>query len=338
MHRFTASLLAALTLASCSASPTDPATPTPAVAAATPDATAPSHALAFVAEGRSYLVISADPDVESVVGTPVVRAVGDTVVVEHTPAFTSPAADAWLGRVVRLYGPSGAVCEGVVHRSVLVGRYSPTPETIDRLKGEAVQNEEPLQPAEIVDEAWTGATGALAVVLAAEVDATGCDGAIWAAPADAPTPVVHPVTTADIADERAYLARFRALPSWSESQARYEEEAREDRAPRWDGHGESAPVVNVVDLGTSKMVFVTADVGGGCGDFTEQATVVFREDASGVHLMGTTKDAAFVPLGAADIDGDGTVELIVPGGLRKIGEGGYERLEAVEVRYLGCPC
>ena len=337
MTRFALSLLSALTLASCASGTTDPSTPAAPVETASADAGDKAHTLAFTAEGRAYVLLSNEADVENVTGAPVVRAIGETVVVERTPGAKSAAEDVWLGRVVRLYGASGAVCEGVVHRSVLIGRYSPSTDTLAKLKGEASEDEQPLTPDEIVEEAWSGATGATAVVLAGEVDTTGCDGAIWAGSADVPAPVVHAVTTPDIDVERQYLARFRALPSWAETQRQYDEEPRENQAPRWDGHGDSSPVVNMVDLGTSKMVFVTAEVGEGCGDFSARSTAVFREDGSGVTLMGIS-ESAFVPLGVSDVDGDGTVELVVPGGLRHVGEGNYDDLKSLEVPYLGCPC
>lgn len=358
--RFAVSLVSALLLASC-ASATGPETPSASAApeAETAQEASTNHALAFAVQDRAYVVLSREPDVERLSGAPVMRGVTDPLLVEHTPAGTSAAEDAWVGRAVRLYGASGVVCEGIVRRSVLVGRYSPSFETMARLRGEGggahdgeadpaedpsakaatvEATEEPaLTPAEIADEAWTGAVGAGAVVLAGEVDATGCEGALWATPADAPVAFTHPVETAGVVDELAYLARFRALPSWLELQRQYDEAAREDRAPRWDGHGESAPVVNVIALQDAKLVFVTADVGGGCGDFTARSTVVYREDARGVTLMGTT-DTAFVPLGAVDVDGDGAVELLVPDGVRFAGQGAYEDVRAVTVPYLGCPC
>ena len=308
-------------------------------AAAPPDAprTTSPFALAFVEGGRAHVVLDPSPDLTEAT-SPEVRSLEDPVVVASTPRRLSSAAATWLGRRVRLYGATGALCEGVVGDVALVGRVSPHEATTARLQGRD-DEAPPLSPAEVASEAWSIAAAADAVVLAGEVDAVGCEGAVWAGPADVPAPAFVLSEAADAATEHRALAAFRALPSWAAVEDRYRTDVREDRAARWDSHGESRPTVNVIALGDgSRFVIVTADVGGGCGDFGASATAVFREDARGLTLTGPPAEESFVPTAAVDVDGDGALDLVLPTGVRRARGGAFEHGEALRVPFLGCPC
>ena len=335
MPRFALPALAFSLLASCSdaaeVAPVPSHPRSPSVAAA-------PFALAFVEGGRAHVVLDATPDVTRASGAPELRSLEDPVVVAtHVSAPSGAAIDAWLGRRVRLYGTTGPVCEGVLRAVALVGRVSPHEGTLSRWRG-GEDDQAPLTPAAIAGEAWAVATEGGGVVLAGELDADGCEGALWAGLADTPAPEFHASEAADAETESRALAAFRALPAWAEVAARYHDEVREERAPRWDTHGESRPTVNVIDLGASRLVVVTADVGGGCGDFGATQTTIFRDGARGLEVVGAPIDASFVPTSAADVDGDGALDLVLPNGVRRAIGGSFERAEAIEVPFLGCPC
>lgn len=334
MTRFAISALALCLLASCS----DAAEVAPGPAHPKgPPAGPAAFALAFVEGGRAHVVLDASPDLAIATGAPDVRSLGDPVVAAREVATPGAGANAWLGRRVRLYGMTGAVCEGVVGAAALVGRVSPHEATLSRLRGVA-EDEAPLAPSEVTDEAWRVVAEGGGVVLAGEVEGASCEGALFAGLADAPAPVFHPSAAADAETEARALAAFRALPAWAAVEARYEDEIKEDRAPMWDSHGEPRPTVNVVAAGGARLVVVTADVGGGCGDFGATQTTVFRDGARGLELVGAPIDASFVPTSAADVDGDGELDLVMPNGVRRAAGGAFERSETIEVPFLGCPC
>lgn len=255
-------------------------------------------------------------------------------------AVATPAQRAWVGRRVRLSGAAGVVCEGTVRSLSVEARVMPDTSLVDALTGEdAPEGERPT-----LDSLWELASGAGRVALVADVDGErGCDGALWAEPAEASAKLTRGVDDADDATRALALAEFRKLPAWEDAAARWSDDlaARDEAAPdvaRWDEVG-GAPDVKLVEGGS--LVIVSKDVGGGCGEFDASITAVFRVrgGAAGPTLELANdpgRGRAFDVLGAVDLDGDGALDLLVPGGFRR----GAALDDAVtsDVPFLGCPC
>ncbi|MCC6646583.1 MAG: hypothetical protein IT374_13555 [Polyangiaceae bacterium] len=256
------------------------------------------------------------------------------------PAALSPEEGAWVGRRVRLSGPRGVVCEGVASSLAVEARVMPDPSLVDALLGDA--SEWHGDPVTLLST-WELAEQAGSVALVADVDAVeACDGALWGEPATSPPKVTRGIDDAD-ADTRAVaLEAFRALPAWRDAEARF----RADEAPTeaalaaraWDELG-GEPDVKLVEGGA--LVIVTKDVGGACGEFDASLTAVFRPviGAGGAALElvhDPSRGRAFDVLGAVDLDGDGALELLVPGGFRR--GASLDDEVTSEVPFLGCPC
>jgi hypothetical protein len=92
-------------------------------------------------------------------------------------------------------------------------------------------------------------------------------------------------------------------------------------------------------------MLVSASAGAGCGGFFGRMSVVFQvTDPQTLPRLSLLSDAlpddeldAAAPLAAADLDGDGTLELLVHEGLL-IGLGRETRRDALRVPFLDCPC
>ena len=322
----------------------EPSEPSPLVAE---NPTAFDSALVVHVGDRAYLVLDAAPELAWAEGKPEVSAVEG----EGFYAVTRPVADGHvperargtLGKRVSLFGAAGAVCEAVVDEVTLLGRVSPDGDTYSKWRGEARDEADHVLPAtpraEMADEAWTMAEGS--IVLAATLRPIGrCAGASFAL-LGAETSRASNVATlrdADTTTTARALEAFRALPAYSTHATDYLAYAKDMpdavTAPTWERHGESSPRVTSVRTATEKLVWVTANVDGGCGDFGAELSALFRETASGLEVV-RVMDGFSRGLEGAVKTSDG-YELVFPEA--HVGPKETDEVERLEVRTFGCSC
>lgn len=288
-------------------------------------------------------VVLAEPLPEGIARGPVTLASSTGIITLRRgvePRAASAEQLAWLGRRVRLSGAVGEVCEGSVIGLAVEARVMPEGVLDDEGAGdEADPGEAPRTPESLWELAST--VGRVALVADVAADAP-CDGALWAEDAGRAPRVTLALRDADDETSAAALAAFRALPTWEEAATRWiDDAAARDAAPAdaiWDSVG-GPPSVRLVE--GAALVVVTKDTGGGCGEFDGSITAVFRvlrgpRGASVELVNDPSTTRAFDVLGAVDLDGDGALELLVPGGFRR----GALLDDAVtgEVPFVGCPC
>jgi hypothetical protein len=250
----------------------------------------------------------------------------------------SAESRALVGRRVRLVGARGAVCEAVVGEISLLERVYPDGEDYARWSGTALDDRgralPRLSPDMIARELWrqaggderTGGEAADHPLVAALRPVSGdCDGAVAASTtSDARPTLSTPERPSDALESQA-LRAFRALPqharvevdyetSWLEEVRALERESEAARrgelalggeraeAPKlratWDTHGEARPTVRQVVLGGETLVWVSAAVGEGCGDFSAQLSALFRRSDDGALSVVRVLDGFASDLGA----------------------------------------
>ena len=183
------------------------------------------------------------------------------------------------------------------------------------------------------------------IVLAAALRPVGaCDAATFAllgneAPASK-------VSGADDATSSRALAAFRALSSYAHHAEEYLTFAKESEstvaAPSWDRHAESSARVSSVSVGKDRLVWVTAGADGGCGDFSAELSVLFRETNEGLEVVRVI-DGFSSALEGVLASGEG-YELVFPeahvgAALPGVDEpDAADAIERLEVRTFGCRC
>ena len=260
---------------------------------------------AALAEGPPRLV---ETDVEGAFAAERAVAVG------RLPAKTRGL----VGTRVRLAGARGAVCEATVGEISLLERVYPDGEDYARWSGTALDDRgralPRLAPETIARELWrqtepsdrtAGEPADHPLVAALRPVSGDCDGAVAATTAGDASPALSTPTRPSDARESQALRAFRALPQHARVGVDYEtswlEEVRaieRDRAANpvalggehpaapklgvtWDTHGEATPTVRELVVGGETLVWVSASVGEGCGDFSAQLSAVFRRSARG---------------------------------------------------------
>ena len=215
-------------------------------------------------------------------------------------------------RTVRLVAADG-VCEGHIGLEVLLGLYEP-------------MDEDRPDPA---NARW---------MLAAKV--RGCHGPFDVAvlePTDSSPPVA--LGPADEAAAAAVAAAQRALGA-----SRVLEEARSD----WRGMFGDAERARQAAWRADGRTFALAEVrleGGECGSTRTVRTVV-AQDSQGrvsVVLVPSRVDLEENVVSIADLDGDGTIELVARGlddavKVMRLRGAAEIILDAGEIPFLGCPC
>lgn len=213
---------------------------------------------------------------------------------------------------VRLSTADGAVCVGVLGAPFVFGRVS----TMD--------DEDPRDATKHADDAeesaWTRTRDGRSLV--AEVGGNDClrrnESPAWtvAMLADS-APRSIETTAADASTTSTLLARFRALPEWTEiAERRREWDGDMKLAPvaSWDEADPARPDVVVASIDGARFAWVSAATYGGCGDFDGALTVLFEEhdgawtarDVSH-STLGTPTKAWKSPRGIAFTFADGSV-------------------------------
>ena len=311
---------------------------------------------AFLSDGGgTVVVLNNEPGREF-------RTTGGPTLVSQAPAIVTKAAKvealpadlaAWKGRAVTLYGQDGPVCRGTVSELLVMTSFWPHFGMEDQWRGdpETTDRTRPMRPAEIAKDAWEIGASARALVGRVTIAPDQrCDGAMWARATE--RPVVTEIGSAkgeapDVA-ARA-LAALRTLKGYKAIQKGYLAEAQlaETRAPRaaeWtDYEGTKPSVVVLSGPGDRRFVAVSAEAGPGCGDFYGVFWAIWevKNDKAGSLVLLTDETdpgTLFFPNAAADIDGDGRLELIGPDGLLRFSGPVLREVIDVRIPSYDCPC
>ena len=221
-------------------------------------------------------------------------------------AAKAPAAAAWTGKALTVYGADGDACPATVGAVRLLGGGTPHFGEVQLWDGDPAMSADGRK--------WTKGERARAVYemgglyLVGELQITGACKPLFAMDVAA-KPVVFTAADADAdadADARdaAALAAFRKLPAYKTLQQSFTGD--------YQGQGDWAPspTVTAYGAGANRYVVVSANEGSGCGDFLGQLAAVFAWDGRQARLV-SNPDAGFLSIDALiDSDGDGALELI----------------------------
>jgi hypothetical protein len=237
------------------------------------------------------------------------------VAVRRPLALPAEAA-ALAGAEVKLYDHDREVCVARVDEA---GRFALTA-TLIHLRDEwQEEGEEASAPRHDASEVFDlGVTLLEAPLVPLMGD---CSKGLWAAPIEAPRPVLYREAAASPKLARQAIAAFRAVPAWREAQAAMVEALAgmgEDtplgRARRWDTLYGARPEVKLyrADRGGREIAVVHADSWDGCGSEGQRMVALFEVVHEGkkprfVELASLV--GAAVPAGLVDLEGDGVVEV-----------------------------
>jgi molybdate transport system substrate-binding protein len=302
------------------------------VVAAPPAAADHAPHLGFVVDtgtGR-YAVLAEDTRVPGNGQLSTISGDGPMWVTEAVTAATAPpAAAAWRGKAVRVYGPTGS-CPGTL--------------------GELARITVATPHAAVIQE-WDGQTGgaplsasararALTRLAPAELGARledACGGA-WVDLAGGKAGVVYAAAPAPAALARAGEAALRALPGFAAIQRAYAHDF--DGKGPWTGAqgGKVAARLFAAPGGGTRYLAVRARAGTGCGDFEGALAALWRVDAAGkLTPVGAPGDAPF-PRAITDVDRDGAVELLTATDVVVPTGAGFARAAHLALNEQDCPC
>ena len=318
-----------------SAGASTPPVPVPAPAPA-PTAAAPAKPhpfwLVLAEAGALYLEVGAGLDAW---GRGAPSLVGDAAWIsavrrEVDPAKVPPEHRALIGQRVTLFDVAGKPCAPEVEVGGL--------ELIERLyfqdaltdatnvRWGAVAEASRATDSPLVAAAKTAwirerSDRTLVARLTGGVACSGVLGALWAQPAGLPAPQVAPFEDEKGPLARAALDALHALPVYARIQTVYAKKRKKADAARWTDLSDSSESVSVATLpGREKIVHVMAGVCLGYNAFNINLEVFWS-------LSGTASAPQLTLLGdaapseqrwvetAADIDGDGKIDLIALDGI-----------------------
>jgi hypothetical protein len=246
------------------------------------------------------------------------------------------------GRSVRLIGPSGVVCQGVIGPMSLVGRFEPHFGTRQDWEGknhDIGEPDAPLPVAHVATEAWDESVAGR--VLAAEVISTtgDCKRALFARAASLPAPAIIAQQPAPHGLAGKAVDALRRLPSYATIEQNYRQSSSGGPG-RWEVENGSTDVTFFGGKNAS-YVWVSAQGGEVCSDFNAHLVALWKVEGEGTArptftlLHEGTED--LLPVGVTDIDGDGSVELIGHERLLRRGSEGHA-IDSLAVPSFVCPC
>jgi hypothetical protein len=306
--------------------------------------------LTIKTEGAIYVVLHSEPDESWPSGAPaLVQMAGPTITSHPVNAAALPAPlAAWQGRRVALYDRISRVCSGTIDKLLLLNRVYPHFGTLQGWSGETGEPDaKPLPKHEVAQEAWDLGTRPLLVGEIGHSDAA-CGSPAWARAAEqAEPPMFDQVDASDARDvSEAVLREFRKLTAWKTLQEEFKSWDQPLQGASWDHYAGASPEVHVWkdDAGARYLAHVGAIAGDGCGDYFGSLGALYevRRSDKGLTLV-LLSDASepgenIVPEGVIDADGDGTLELVVPGGvMQRVGPVWKKTLD-VSAPDFDCPC
>ena len=242
-----------------------------------------------------------------------------------------PALAAWRGRKVRLYNVEGAACEVTIKSLRIDERVSPHFGTVEEWNH--------LKEGERAAAAWElGRDGRL--LLGELTEDAACHGQpLWARAVELPAPKLVMVEKADPALRARVIAEMEKLPAWKKLNAEWWSSEGADRTRKsWD---EEVLDVSVMRLGALTLISTVAQTGEPCSDgFGGQTQTIWELVKDKLVLRNTPGEGeVVVPESAADLDGDGTIELLRREGiLRRGATGNYDSSDTLKIPDYDCPC
>lgn len=250
-------------------------------------------------------------------------------------------AQSYIGRMASLHGPSGLVCRGLVvdvsvQARLFVGDLDMIEAGDDEAESEARQRAAGT-PEELARRfRQAGVNGAVDVVGTIEPIWGDCTGAIWARfdeqPVDAAEAHPAPAALRDLA-----IDAFRQTGAYREVQERYEAARDEGMAETWDMH-DGAPEVVIIEHRLGTLVQVRATTSQGCGEPGGDLGLIFRLEGEKLLELDADIVGSRPLVGAADLDGDGQLELLLSNGWVRRVDGVFEITDSTLPDNWLCHC
>ncbi|MCC7537043.1 MAG: DUF4440 domain-containing protein, partial [Deltaproteobacteria bacterium] len=295
---------------------------------------------------QPYVVLSAEPD-EAWGGGPISlltrrRPLPQTIVTRRAASAAPAEVSAWRGRAVHLYAADGQSCTAHLADLFLLSRVDVHFGTEQRWAGDEDgdgQNDRPpANNAEIAGSAFGPG-----MLLVASLRERGCSG-LWARAADRPAPAIFAQTTTPSDLAARALAAFRATPAWRTLQTEYAADGNATPNGRWDEHQRPSHDVRVWEHAASSRRFVSVTAAtstGGCADFSGQLWALFEAPSTGSDLVLRSDGASpsfLSPAALADVDGDGTPEVVTDSGIARRRGTAWTVTEDVAPENHDCGC
>ena len=187
--------------------------------------------------------------------------------------------------------------------------------------------------AQVAAEAWEIAVESELLVAKATPVTGDCAGAHWAHPEHA-----SPHLGAAPIGEAQVVRAFRQLQGYRDFQSAWAEVREYDDHPgfaRWDARpGAHRRVVTFRSRDGRDFALVSAMAHDGCGDFTGALWALFEVTSRGLEPI-RSENTADAPMALADLDGDGTPEILFSS--RLMHASGDASVD-VTTPYFDCPC
>jgi hypothetical protein len=268
----------------------EPVEPDEAPAPASPDLIGAQGRLVAFSGDRPYLILSNELSRSWAVGKR--HADQEDMLITATQALDEEELPArlagWHGETVVLYDVDGERCTATVGAPLFFSQ-----DASDNM---------PIDDPYALDYAELSVAAPLAAVRG------DCGGSLWAR--HQALPAVSPARVAPLegSARREAVRAFRHHPSYLALQKRYRADGH---VGKWDRMWDGTPTVQRIESDSQRLIFVGAQVGG-CGEFEGNLGLLFerQEDGSLDALHNGDFGAYFEISGAADMDGDGDLELI----------------------------
>jgi hypothetical protein len=302
----------------------------------------------FHVDGRTFVALADAPADTLAAGAPsVLSDRGPMVIRRDVEAKLLPGSIVQeVGRPVRLYGASGAVCEGSLGAVMMIARFEPDPSTRMEWEGQLEDADgnpvPPAPPERVANESWEMA-GEDARVLAAELKPrTGdCTNALMARAASAaPLPVVAP-SAAPPAVTSAAIEQLRKLDTYQSFADIYREAFPDEANAHWELSAGTPTFAYFTGVHGSAYLWVRAEGGENCSAFHGVLAALWKVEGANTAKPRFTLvfegASDMAPAAAVDVDGDGTPSLL---GVETIlrARGGQYETHGLSVPYFGCPC
>lgn len=233
-----------------------------------------------------------------------------------------PDIQALSARRFALYGSSGKTCDAKPGSPYVLAHITPHFGQLQQWQADYGAPKATLTG--LAEQIWDLSAQTSGRVLASEIWAKDCDGAVWARASDLPAPQVYSAITLDAASTERVLKEFRRLPGYRTIRAEYKRDYA--GAGDWDADERTTRRVAAFEEpgGAERYIAVSASAPG-CGDFGAEYWAIWRQSEDKLELVTdpVAPGRLFTPSVAFDANADGYPEFV----------GDYELLERTGERY-----